>query len=82
MSYHDTQQIVGGANGGGYRIIQLPKVTDPMPPIGPPATAPAPGTTPAGTPDLSNLLDGQVLGIPVKYLVIGAALYFFVLRKH
>lgn len=68
-------------------------ITDPRYPIpgkiGQPAPHPlpvTPATTPApaasGLPDISGLLDQSVFGIPVKYLAIGAALYFFVLRKH
>lgn len=61
---------------GQIKLIQLPK-TGPTPTPMPPSQAQS--TSPIES--LSGLLDKQVLGIPVKYLALGAAAWFLFMRK-
>lgn len=82
-----TNQVIGSTTGGGYTIGPLPKV-GPTPAIGPPAQGGValPGDMskpPASDPmaSLSSLLSGDVMGIPVKYILIGVAAYFL-MKKH
>lgn len=42
--------------------------------VTPPGTTPPPGTN---APFLGGILDGQIFGIPTKYLLIAGALYLF-----
>ena len=63
------------ANGGRYNILPMPVLQ--APPVSDGATT-APATTPA-TPasdplaSVTGLLDGNIAGIPIKYIAIGLA---------
>lgn len=68
------------ANGGGYQILPMP-VTQ-QPPVSNGGTTPAPGTAPAPASSdplagVMGLLDGEIMGIPIKYIAIGLAAWFF-----
>lgn len=62
------------ATGNGYQILPLPPVT------APPDTATAPPDAMIDPAGLIHLFNQEIFGIPVKWLALGVAAYFF-MRK-